>query len=564
MYVNPMLACDFYKVGHVFQYPKNTEYVYSNLTPRSFRLANKQVKEAVVFGLQGFIKWFLIDTFNRDFFNRPKDQVVAEYKRVVDGCLVQDTDVSHIAALHDLGYLPIRIKALPEGSVVPAKIPVLTVINTKPEFYWLTNYIESILSAELWKPMNTASTAYAYRKLLTHYAANTGSPLDFVLWQGHDFSFRGVGGVHDAANSGSGHLVSFLGTDTIPAINYIEQYYNGMNTFVGGSVPATEHSVMSAGGKEDEIETFRRIIQDVHPTGVVSVVSDTWDFWKVITEYAAELKPVIMNRKPNAIGLAKTVFRPDSGDPVEILCGIEIEEVEDIEEAREILVEQEAEETPHGECGSQVVDGIFKLQDKYVKVTVNIDWNRYDKQYYYIDGSHIKTVQVIELTPAQKGAVECLWDIFGGTITETSHKLLDSHVGLIYGDSITLDRAHAIMSRLAKKGFASGNVVFGIGSYTYQYATRDTLGLAMKATWAVVDGEERELFKDPVTDSGVKKSAKGLLRVEYDNQNGWQLFDQQRTDQEPYGELQTVFLDGKLVNETTIDEIRARINESLK
>jgi nicotinamide phosphoribosyltransferase len=460
--------------------------------------------------------------------------------------------------------LPIEIKALPEGSLVDIKVPVLTIKNTLPEFFWLTNYLETAISTELWKPITTATTAFEYRKILTQYAKETGAPLDFVLWQGHDFSYRGLSGLNDAA-SASGHLVSFLGTDTIPAIDYLEAFYGGLNTFIGGSVPATEHSVMCAGGKESEIETFRRLITEVCPSGVVSIVSDTWDFWHVITDMAAELKPEIMARTPNAIGLNKVVFRPDSGDPVEIICGLEIKEIktDTLEKAKqwaEDLVEMRVRaETDHGEIGEDAPSDYFIFDGQVYLAQVELEWNRYDKQYYYIDGSRLVSFEPVELTPAQKGAVQCLWDTFGGTVNAEGFKMLDEHVGLIYGDSITLERADQILKRLKAKGFASSNVVFGIGSYTYQYVTRDSFGFAMKATYAEVNGEGSELFKDPITDNGTKKSAKGLLRVEFED-GKFVLYDQQTKEQEAQGCLQTVFKDGKLVKETSIEEIRNIVN----
>lgn len=250
MRINPIQAADFYKVGHKFQYPEGTEFVYSNLTARSDRLAPKTGMPSdgkiIWYGLQGFMKWFLIDCFNDNFFNVPKEEILRQYNRRMDNALgVGSVDATHIAELHDLGYLPIEIRALPEGSLVDMKVPVLTIVNTNPKFFWLTNYLETALSAEIWKATTSATTAYKYRELLEQYAKKTGSPLDFVLWQGHDFSFRGLSGVHDAAASGSGHLTSFLGTDTIPAMQYLEDYYGGLNTFVGGSVPASEHSTSS-------------------------------------------------------------------------------------------------------------------------------------------------------------------------------------------------------------------------------------------------------------------------------------------------------------------------------
>jgi len=513
MNINPLTAADFYKTGHIFQYPEGTQLVYSNFTPRSAKHSRMNPdtfdNKVVMFGLQGFIKWFLIDTWNIGFFSQPKEKVVARYKRRLDTALGPDSvNVDHIAALHDLGYLPIEIKAIEEGNRVNIGVPVFTIKNTVPEFFWVTNYLESVMSAELWKPITSATIAYEYRKIIDRWSAITGAPDWFSMWQGHDFSMRGLSGVHDAASSGAGHLLSFAGTDTISAIDYLEDYYDADATkeLVGGSVPATEHSVMAMGTKEAEIETFRRLITEIYPEGIVSIVSDTWDFWQVITSFAKVLKPEILNRRVNGLGAAKVVFRPDSGDPVKIICGYTQDEVID-------------------------------LQDKYiVKET----------------GKHITEAEF-------KGAVECLWDIFGGDMTEKGYKSLNQRVGLIYGDSITLERAERILSRLAAKGFASSNIVFGIGSYTYQYNTRDTFGMAMKATYGVVQGEGREIFKDPKTDDGTKKSAKGLLRVEKKEDGDYVLFDQQTAEQEKMGELRTVFKNSQMVNEVTLSQIRKNL-----
>lgn len=572
MRINPIQAADFYKVGHKFQYPEGTQFVYSNFTARSDRLAVKTGMPSdgkiIWYGLQGFMKWFLIDCFNENFFKVPKEKVIAEYNRRMNSALgTGSVNPSHIAELHDLGYLPIQIRALPEGSLVDIKVPVMTIVNTDERFYWLTNYLETVLSAEIWKSTTSATTAFKYRELLEQYAKTTGSPMDFVLWQGHDFSFRGLSGVHDAASSGSGHLTSFLGTDTIPAMQYLEDYYSGLNTFVGGSVPATEHSVMCMGGKETEVETFRRLITEVYPAGVVSIVSDTWDFWQVISETAAVLKEEILNRTPNEIGLAKVVFRPDSGDPADILCGVTIQSAQGLEDAVDMLVEDTCFETPHGEPGEDCPEGLFRFPDgKVYSVSTNIEWNRYDKQYYYYDGRYGDKAVEVQLTPEQKGAVEVLWDIFGGTMTDTGHRLLNQRVGLIYGDSITLERAKDILSRLSAKGFASANVVFGIGSYTYQHVTRDTYGFAVKSTWGMINGIEQEIFKDPKTDNGVKKSARGLLRV-YKTEAGYSMEDGMDALRhvETYEDdaMQLVFNDGELCNETTLEEIRQVVNSHL-
>lgn len=443
-----------------------------------------------MFGLQYFIKDFLQDAWKVNFFDKPKAQVVAKYKHRMDTSLGEGAiPLEHIEALHDLGYLPLKIKALPEGARVPVGVPVLTVVNTQPEFFWLTNYIESVISCYLWKPMTSATTAFEYRRYLQKAAIETGGDLDFVPFQAHDFSFRGLSSLQDSAVSGAAHLTSFWGTDTVTGIDLLEDYY-GANTTdgpLGMSVPATEHSVMCMGMKDNEIETFHRLIKEVYPAGIISIVSDTWDFWKVITEYLRELKSDILARD------GKVVIRPDSGDPVKIICGDE-----------------------DAESGSA----------------------------------------------EYKGAIECLWEIFGGTTSSKGYKILDSHIGLIYGDSITLDRAQSIIERLKEKGFASTNVVLGVGSFTYQYVTRDNHGFAMKATSGVVNGERRDIFKDPKTDKGDKKSARGLLRIERVD-GEYALHQCQTEEEEKKGELQLVFEDGKLIKEFNLNEIRQRLQNEL-
>lgn len=507
MQINPLHAIDFYKVSHKDQYPEGTELVYSNFTPRSSKLSNlpEGYRDGIVFfGLQYFIYDHLINDWNDNFFNKPKEEVVQNYARRLRNALGTEPDVSHIESLHDLGYLPLEIRSLNEGSYVPIGVPVLTIKNTIPEFFWLTNYLESVMSDVLWKPCTSATTARYYRKLCEDYANQTCDNYDHLPFQCHDFSFRGMSGIVDGALSGAGHLLSFSGTDTVLSIDLLEDYYyaDSDHQLVGASVPATEHSVMCMGGKEDEIETFRRLIEDIYPTGIVSIVSDTWDFWKVIGEYLPALKDKVMARD------GKVVIRPDSGDPVDIICGSR---------------------------GHYVGHGLG------------------DAQYIPTEKGSLE----------HKGAIEALWDTFGGTINSKGYKVLDPHIGLIYGDSITPERAKTILKKLEAKGFASSNVVFGVGSYTYTYVTRDTYGFAVKATAGIVNGEVRQIFKDPATDSGkTKKSLKGFLGVYFDEDNGLYVVD--NLDEEPYDdELKVRFTNGALYNETSLQEIRNRVSNSL-
>jgi nicotinamide phosphoribosyltransferase len=573
MITNPLTQVDAYKLSHHGFMDPLTEYIYANQTPRGSRylpvLKEFYDDKSVIFGLQHFIIDFLINDYNNGFFNLPKETVIKKFKRRCDAYLGKDNvDMTRFEELHDLGYLPIRIKALPEGSRVNVKVPYFTITNTHPKFAWLTNYLETIISCETWKPITNATIAFEFRKMFNKFAMETVGNTDGVCFQGHGFEFRGMSGRHDSAINGAAFLLSFMGTDTMPAIDLLEDYYNADadKELIAASVPASEHSISSLGtALTGELEFFRDAITKHYPTGIVSLVSDTYDYFKVITEYATILKDDILNRQPNELGLAKVVFRPDSGNPVDIICGINIIDLSDkpdLEYAKsymeDAIVDQERAETPHGEMGNYEVSKYFKFKDQAYSIKIGIDWNRYDKQYYYIDGHRIISCDEVELTPQQKGSVECLWEIFGGTVSTLGYKTLNQRVSLIYGDSITQQRAFDILTRLKEKGFASNNIVFGVGSYTLNLLTRDCLGMAIKATWAQVDGVGYDIYKDPITDNGLKRSAKGRLRVDLID-GEYVLKDQCTEEEESGGELKTVFLNGILTHDQTLSEIRERV-----
>jgi len=526
---NAINLTDGYKADHRRQMPKGALRQFNNFTPRKTR--REGVSKIVFFGLQYFIKKYLIEDFNNTFFLLPKDVAVKQYVRRINNYLGEGHGVTfeHIEALHDLGYMPLKIKALPEGTRVNIGVPPVTMVNTLDEFVWLVGYLETIFSATIWGPCTSATTAFEYRKLLNKFAKESGGSLEFVPFQGHDFSFRGMFGLEAAKMSGAAHLLSFVGTDTIPAIDFLEEYYNADSDreLVGCSVAATEHSVMcfgtglyvydKLGGDwskvgEAEFSVFKRLITEVYPSGIISIVSDTFNLWTVLTEYLPALKKEILARD------GKVVIRPDSGDPVDIICG----------------------------------DYLHSMNER---------------------------MGIAPITPVNKGVVELLWDVFGGTTNYAGYKELDSHVGCIYGDSINIDRATRMCERLMQKQFASTNWVAGIGSFTYQYVTRDTDGWAMKATAGVVLGSDGqrldiEIFKDPITDDGTKKSAKGLLQVlKHVTLNQitlkpetitYVLKDQVSYEEEAAGELSVVFLNGELILDDTLTVIRKRVQKELQ
>lgn len=511
------LLLDGYKVDHRRQYPTNSKLVFSNLTARGTRIEG--LKKITWFGLQYFMQEYLIDHWQRNFFSRDIEEVVEEFtSEMLEYLGPNSIGEQHIRDLHALGYLPITIWALPEGSAVNLRVPTLVMWNTDERFYWLTNALETILSTTLWMPTTSATTAVLYRKQMEKWVKQTNPEFDwFTAWQGHDFAFRGHGSLESACTSGAGHLLAFSGTDTVPARRFLKKYYGKAK---GGSVSATEHSVMCMGGKEDEVETFRRLIEDIYPNGIVSIVSDTWNLWNVVDPVngiLVKLKDKILARD------GKVVIRPDSGDPVKIMTGYT---------EKEVL--------------------------------------RKDGKIYVIGAQGAHGRSLTEITELEfKGVVQCLYEIFGGTPTSTGYIQLDSHIGAIYGDSITLERNEQISQRLADKGFASTNVVYGLGSFTYQGAitpnaivTRDTHCFAVKSTYGEVEEDGKivgiEIFKDPITDSGMKKSAKGLLAV-YEENGDFVLKDQATWEEVTNCAFNQVFLDGAITRREQLENIEALV-----
>lgn len=522
----PLTQADFYKLSHKKFMVEGATELYANLTARSGKYMKfaDDSKRVVFVGLQHFLKDFLIDEWNREFFSKPRKEVIAKFKRRVESSLGPGSvSMAHFEELHKLGYLPLKIKAVPEGSKVPFKVSLLTIKNTHEKFAWLVTYIETVLSCELWPVITAATTAYQFLTLCNRFADDTVGGRDHVQFQCHDFSARGMIGRVGGALTGLGHLTCFTGTDTVAAIDLVEDYYN-VNTetyFVGGSIPASEHSVTSLGSSVNgEFETLRSWVTEAYPVGLVSIVSDTYDYWKVLTEYLPKMKEDIQNRKPNALGMAKVVVRPDSGDPAHVIAGYRPDEY-------------------------------FTTRAPFVT-----DESLVEYKDIYTCRKTGKTLTENEI----KGSIELLWETFGGSVNKFGYRELAPCIGLIYGDSITLERADDIFRRLQQRGFASNNVVFGVGSYTYQMVSRDTLGMAVKATSAVVDGKRMELFKDPATDDGTKKSARGLLRVEMLD-GELVMYDQQTEEQEAQGMLQTVFEDGKLLIDESFDTIRNRVQD---
>ncbi len=512
------VTTDGYKLGHGDQQPPKTEGFYFNLTPRSDAIARRAKTvlpdfdgKVVWAGGHHLVSWYLRDFWNETFFSVPREVAVSRQKEFADAYVGKDAVSNKCwGELHDLGYLPLIVKALPEGARVPMGVTPITWRESLPAFAWLPGYLESAISTEVWGTTTVSTVAFEYKRLFTHYAKLTGSDVGFVNFQSHDFSYRSLKGILDGAHRQIAHLFSSVGTDTCAAIEHVSKYYapKDTNHQIGSTVAATQHSIASLNIQWElskisatldqntklllaECAFLKRLITEVYPTGIVSYVADTYDHFGLLTEVLPALKDIILARVPNEQGLAKLVIRGDSGDPIKIICG-----------------------DPEAELGS----------------------------------------------PEYKGSLQLLWEVFGGTVNEEGFKVLNPRVGFIYGDGMNLVRCQEVLEKMYHAGWASSNLIVGPGGYTYQFITRDNFGIAVKSTYAVVDGKGIELYKDPKTGDGTKKSARGLLRVEHENGTYVQ-YQSQTEAQEREGALKVIFLDSEVFTPYTthIDEIRLKL-----
>ena len=503
---NSLFYTDGYKIGHKAMLAPGTNFLYGTWIPRSTKYAPKGITKILSAGQQLTWRW-IHDEFQENFFNQPKE-VALKFSEDMSMYLGLPFDGKHFEDLHDLGYLPIRAKALPEGIETKPNIPHQTFVNTKSGFAWLTLFLETIVSSLSWKTTTSATTALHYRRQVTEWVLKTDPTnlwlVDFLC---HDFSARGLD-PFSMLSSGLGHAMSFRGSDSIIVIPGARYFYGEPeNEVCINSVNASEHSVSTTKiftvGEQEMLSDWMKVF----PTGILSVVSDTFDLWKLITEYLPALKDEIMTRD------GKLVIRPDSGDPVDIICGTIKENTNSLE----------------GNIEDAIID------------------NKKDG----FGG----------LYPYQKGVIELLWDIFGGTVNAQGYKVLDPHIGAIYGDSITTERQIQIYERLAAKGFAATNIVLGVGSFTYQFNTRDTYGFAAKGAWFQTETETFNIYKDPATDDGTKKSLKGLCAVFQDDNGEYFVETECSAATESAGVLQTIYEDGKFYNQTTLSEIRGKISK---
>jgi nicotinamide phosphoribosyltransferase len=380
---------------------------------------------------------------------------------------------NHVVAAHG-GRLPLRIRAVPEGTVVPVNHALVTVENTDPACYWLTSYVETAL-LRIWYPTTVATHSHATRRLIADALARTGSP-EGLPYKLHDFGARGVSSLESATLGGMAHLVNFMGTDTLSALLGARAYYG--EPMAGHSIPAAEHSTITAWGRDGELDAYRNMLRQFgRPGALLAVVSDSYDLDAAVTRlWGGALRDEVI-----ASG-ATVVIRPDSGDPTSVV---------------------------------------------------------------------LRTVQSLDAA-------------FGSDVNAKGYRVL-RHVRVIQGDGITRESIASILAALAGAGYSADNVAFGQGGALLQQVNRDTLGFAMKASAAEVDGQWRDVFKAPVTDPA-KRSKAGRLTL----MRRGDAFATVRVDSPGYQQalvdgatevLRTVYQDGRLLVDDSFAAIRARAAE---
>lgn len=300
---NIITATDSYKCSHYQQYPPDTAYVYSYFESRG----GKHM-EICFFGLQIFIKKYLVgQVITQEKITEAEEELKLHFG---NDYVFPKHLWEHILHKHK-GRLPIKIKAVPEGTCLPYKNVLFTMVNTDPECYWLTNYLETLL-VQVWYPMTVATNSREQKKILLKALETTGTPED-IGFKLHDFGYRGVSSNESASHGGAAHLTQFLGTDTLASLKLCREIYG--EEMAGFSIPASEHSTMTSWGKEGESEAYGNMLKQ-YPKGLVACVSDSWDIINAIKIWGTDHKESIMNRE------GTLVIRPDSGDPKTVLLAM--------------------------------------------------------------------------------------------------------------------------------------------------------------------------------------------------------------------------------------------------
>jgi nicotinamide phosphoribosyltransferase len=457
--INKIIDTDSYKASHWLQYPPKTTLVHSYLESRG---SERDYTETVFFGLQYILKRYFSEPFTQAEVEEAKDVITKHGEPFNYG------GWTNLVKKHN-GKLPLRIRAVAEGSVIPTRNVLMTVENTDPEFYWVTSWFETQLM-RLWYPCTVATQSFYIKKNVYKFLQETADDADAeIAFKVHDFGSRGVSSQETAAIGGAAHLVNFLGTDTMSALLIHRNYYNC--EMAGFSIPAAEHSTITAWGRENEIDSYRNMLRNfAKPGALVAVVSDSWNIYNAVEKiWGEQLKQEVIDSG------ATVIIRPDSGEPIEVVSRV----------------------------------------------------------------AHL------------------LAEKFGTETNSKSFKVL-KNVRIIQGDGVNEQSINAILQRLKNEGFSASNIAFGIGGSLLQKVNRDTMKFAYKCSAIVADGELRDVYKQPITDSG-KNSKKGRLDLIMKNgeYQTVRLQDAEIISTENT-QLRTVFENGEILIDDNLEDIRAR------
>ncbi|MGR8934536.1 MAG: nicotinate phosphoribosyltransferase [Gammaproteobacteria bacterium] len=456
LFDNIILNTDSYKASHYRQYPPGTQFVSSYVESRG-----GDYEDIVFFGLQMFLKAYLLRPITAAMIDEAEELLQAHGEPFGrDGW-------EHILKHHD-GFLPLKIEAIPEGTIIAPSQAMMQVVNTDPRCYWLTSYLETMLLRAAWYGTTVATRSYACKKLIADYLLRTAGDMSGLEFKLHDFGARGVSSQESAAISGLAHLVNFKGSDTLAAILAARRYYHA-DSMPAFSIPAAEHSTITAWGRENERDAYSNMLaQFLSRDKPVAVVSDSYNLWHALDMWGTEFRETIENSG------GTLVVRPDSGDPVEVV---------------------------------------------------------------------LKTVQK-------------LGEHFGTGLNAKSYRVLPRCIRVIQGDGVSLASIRAILENLKLHGYSAENVAFGMGAELLQKLNRDTLKFAMKASAVQVDGVWRDVYKEPVTDPG-KQSKRGRLALVQNGNGRLQTIRESELGIQA-NRLRPVFLNGKLLVDDTLEQIRMR------
>ena len=621
--MNPFLLTDFYKLTHILQYRPELRELTSYLTPRGSRL--KGIDKVVFFGLSAYVHSYVVKNFNDNFFNRNFEYCECEIREVLEFGLgytdeMIDKTIEHFKSLHDLGYLPVEINAVAEGTLVPMGVPCVEIKSTNPEFFWVGQSLEASLSAAIWHPMVSATIAREYRKIARGaFSATVENGIDERTAM-CDFSMRGQESNESAVNASVAWLTSMWNSSTVAARKHIKDVYgiakspvtpvtkqwktqftygvrNKMKDTIVRGLTSTEHSVMTShacldGG--DEIPTFKYLF-NLYKNVSFAAVCDSYDFWNVLTNILPNnFMEEITERGKRGVFIG---VRHDSAEPVDALCGtvpvIHEKDVSAFDELPDTMVEGSDNlyniviPDEIGSSLNEIVrknNGLFEYKGIVYQIMA-LDNDRFFKRMNcdpYGGNKFLRWALVRSFnrprTWEEKGMVESMYEIFGGSVNSKGYKVLNPGIKAVYGDSITITRAKKIYERLAAKGFAANNVSLGVGSFSFQALenedgtlspfTRDTASIAIKCTHSKYVDEcgtvcERWVYKDPRGWSQ-KKSQRGLCQI-YFNENGELTYKDELYERDLVGKnsaLIPYFKDGKEYKQN-FESIRETIDENL-